>query len=202
MPPLFDFTQFPTLETERLILRELRLTDADAVFRIRGDYEVTRYNIGAAYTSLDQSIALIESVLNGYREENELRWGIVLKDAPRSEAGQVIGVCGYNYWSRINHRGSVGYDLARPSWGRGIMPEALTAIINFGFERMGLNRIEADASFYNTASTHVLEKLGFHQEGLQREQYFEDGSYHDLRLFALLKRDWENKAKTFSNNQA
>jgi [ribosomal protein S5]-alanine N-acetyltransferase len=197
MSKTFDFSYFPVLETPRLVLRELSLEDTAAVFRIRGDYDVTKYNIGPAYARAEQAASMIESVHYGFREGTELRWGIVPKAGEPlvdpEHAGEVIGVCGYNYWDRRDHRGSIGYDLARAYWGRGYMPEALTAIIHFGFDQMGLNRIEADASIYNTASTRVLEKLGFIREGIQREQYFEDGGYHDLCLFGLIKRDWEQK---------
>lgn len=184
---LFDFSSFPMLETPRLILREIIPEDAPAIFRIRGDYEVTRYNSGAAYTHIQQAGQLIANMLAAYLEKRELRWGITLKGEP---AAGVIGMCGYNYWEHTDQRASVGYDLAQAFWGRGIMPEALQAIFEFGWTRMGLNRIEAGTSIYNTASVRVLEKLGFRQEGHQREQYYEDGHFHDLLLFALLRREY------------
>jgi ribosomal-protein-alanine N-acetyltransferase len=184
-PPLFDFETFPILETERLILRELRPGDAEAIMEIRGDYEVTRYNTGEPYEFLWQAQDLIAGIGAEYAQKRELRWGITLKSLDR-----VIGICGFNYWSRRDHRGSIGYDLARAHWGNGYMPEALRAVLRFGFTQMGLNRIEADTSLYNTNSQRVLRKLGFSEEGRQREHYFEDGAYHDLLLFALLKRDF------------
>ncbi len=183
----FNFEKFPVLKTERLILRQLTLDDVDAVYAIRSDYEVTRLNIGAAYIILDQARILIESILDNYQRGNELRWGITLKDGDDT----VIGMCGYNYWARRDFRGSVGYDLARAYWGQGIMTEATRAVIKFGFDKMALNRIEADASVENVASIRILEKLGFHQEGIEREQYFEGGEFHDLMLFSLLRRDYE-----------
>ena len=183
---LFDFTVFPTLKTERLILREMIPADAEAIFRIRGDYEVTKYNIGTAYDRLEQAVDLIAAMAQAYREEKEIRWGITLKTNDT-----VIGMCGYNYWIRRDARGSVGYDLARAYWGQGIMTEALDAVVGFGFRRMGLNRIEADADARNPASARVLAKAGFRQEGLQREQFYEDSSFNDLVLFALLRKDYK-----------
>jgi [ribosomal protein S5]-alanine N-acetyltransferase len=97
---------------------------------------------------------------------------------------------GYNYWHRKDRRASVGYDLARAYWKQGIMTEALQAVIDFGFERMDLNRIEADCAVENEASARVLLRIGFRQEGIQREQYFEAGRFWDLRLFALLRREY------------
>lgn len=183
---VFNFTVFPVLETQRLILRELIPEDSEAVFRIRGDYQVTRYNSGAAYERVQQATDLIASIAQGYQSETELRWGITLK-----EEGVVIGMCGFNYWMRRDYRASVGYDLAHAYWGKGIMSEAMGAVVKFGFERMRLNRIEADADGRNGASRRVLEKVGFQVEGLQRQQFFEHGEFHDLVLFSLLRQDYE-----------
>lgn len=184
---LFNFTTFPILTTERLILRELIPGDAEAVFRIRGDYEVTRYNSGAAYERIDQAADLIAAIAQGYQNEMELRWGITFRGEDT-----VIGMCGFNYWMRRDYRASVGYDLARAYWGQGVMTEAMQAVISFGFERMKLNRIEADADGRNTASHRVLEKIGFRVEGVQRQQFFEAGDFHDLVLFSLLRQEFGN----------
>ena len=185
--PDYDFKTFPTLETPRLILRELLETDTDAVFMIRGDIEVTRHNIGAAYTDVEQARELIRNIKWNYPDLYELRWGIALKDDP----AWVIGMCGYNYWIRKDERASIGYDLAQAYWGQGIMTEALRAIIRFGFDHMKLHRVEADVSADNPASMRVLEKLGFKFEGRLREQYWDWGDYHDLLLYALLQPEFE-----------
>lgn len=185
LTPAFDFETFPTLETPRLILRELVPEDAEAVFAFRSDYTVTRLNIGRAYETLDEAEMLIYNIRRNFRDKRELRWAITLRGQP-----QVIGLCGYNFWLRQDYRASIGYDLARPHWGKGIMTEALRAVIAFGFGQMALNRIEADTSAENYASARVLEKLGFQREGIQREQYFEGGEFHDLILYALLRRDF------------
>ncbi|MCU0497984.1 MAG: GNAT family N-acetyltransferase [Anaerolineae bacterium] len=186
MADLFNFESFPTLETDRLILRELTLDDAAGVWTIRADPEVTRLNIGAPYQNITQVNTLIQDVRLAYQLNQEIRWGITLKSDP-----MVIGLIGFNYWDRVNHRASLGYDLARVHWRKGIMYDALRAVIAFGFTRMALNRIEADTSAANLASSALLRKLGFQQEGIQREQYYEDGVYHDLWLFALLRREWD-----------
>lgn len=182
----FDFSYFPVLKTPRLLLREIMPEDAEAIFEIRRDYEVTRLNTGEPLQRVEQAAALIRSIRAGYAEQSELRWGITLKN--RTDV--VIGMCGYNYWVCRDFRACVGYDLARAYWGRGIMTEAMRAVIEFGFEEMELNRIEADASAENIASIRVLEKLGFQREGVEREQYYENGHFHDLILFALLKREY------------
>lgn len=183
---LFDFSSFPTLTTHRLTLRQIMPDDADAIFTIRGDYAVTRYNIGAAYDDVSRARTLIDSIQHDYDQGTALRWGITYTQ----DVATVMGMVGFNYWDQTDHRGSVGFDLARAYWRRGIMSEALRRVIVFGFTSMGLNRIEADASIYNTPSLNLLQRLGFQREGVQREQYYEDGRYHDLVMLALLKREW------------
>ena len=183
---MFDYRTFPTLETERLRLREIILKDRHAIFAIRNDYEVTKFNTGAAYVDIHQADQLITGMRDEYRNRKAIRWGITHKTDDI-----VMGMVGFNYWDTRDNRGSIGFDLARAYWRKGIMSEAVQAVLRFGFIQMALNRTEADASIYNTASINLLGKLGFVQEGHQREQYYEDGKYHDLLLFALLKRDWQ-----------
>jgi RimJ/RimL family protein N-acetyltransferase len=186
---MFDFSQFPILETSRLRLREIVAEDCEAIFAIRSDYEVTKYNIGEAYTDIKEAIALIEQMTFSYDEQEQIRWGITLK-SDKSDAS-VLGMCGFNYWHRVDKRASIGFDLNRNFWKRGIMREALYAMLDFGFEQMQLNRIEADASHENEASIKLLQTLNFEQEGIQREQYFENKQFYDLALFSLLRREWQ-----------
>jgi ribosomal-protein-alanine N-acetyltransferase len=183
---MFDFGVFPILVTPRLVLREMTFADLDAVLRIRGDYEVTKYNTGKPISTRREAEIIIDSIAGDYRQQLSVRWAMALK-----HNNLMIGMCGFNYWDRISFKASVGYDLARDYWGQGYMPEAIRRIVQFGFEDMQLNRIEADCASINTASVRVLEKVGFQREGLQRDQYFEDGQFYDLMLFALLKREWQ-----------
>ncbi len=192
MTEQFDFGEFPNLTTPRLYLRELTQNDVDGVFAIRSDFEVTRYNTGLAYERLDQARDIIQAIRTGYTDGVELRWGITLKDNPL-----VIGMCGFNYWVRHDRRASIGYDLARAHWGKGLMTEAVQAMVTFGFERMNLNRIEADADGRNPASARVLEKVGFRHEGVQQEQFYENGSFYNLHLFALLRREYFAKQNSW-----
>jgi len=185
----FPFTAFPTLSTGRLYLREMVAADADAIFRIRGDYEVTRLNIGPAYASVDEARALVERMARLYAQGKELRWGIAHRE--EGDGAPVVGMIGFNEWNRQDRRASVGFDLARARWGQGIMREALGAVLRFGFEELGVNRVEADTSAENARSIRLLESLGFVREGCRREQYFDEGAFHDLYLYGLLRREWE-----------
>lgn len=190
MSGTFDFSIFPVLQTERLILREMIPSDAKAILRIRGDIRVTRLNSGQPMETLNEARELIEKAQQAFSDHRRIDWGITLKSDPNSV---VIGRCGFNYWLRQDRRASIGYDLGHAYWGKGIMTEAVRAMAQFGFEQMDLNRIEADADAENHGSIRVLEKIGFRREGMQQEQYFEWGRFHDLMLFALLRRDFVNE---------
>lgn len=175
----------PTLETRRLILREIVSDDADAIFALRSDYEVTRHNIGAPYTEIAQARALVEGIAEDVGA-GVPRWGIALRTGDNT----LIGMVGFNTWERQDRRSSVGFDLAREHWGGGIMSEALRRVIGYGFAEMELNKVEADTSEHNAASMALLRKIGFREEGRLRERFYEDGRFHDLVLWGLLKREW------------
>lgn len=184
MGTIFDFEVFPHIETPRLILRELQREDAGAVFRIFSDPEVMKYYDMDIFTSIEQAEALIERQRHRFEQKERFRWGIVLKDS-----AAIIGTGGYVAWNRMWYNAELGYDLARPYWGQGMMSEAVRAMIQFGFEHMSLNRIEAEVMPENSASIRLLHKLGFQQEGVLRERSFWQGAFHDLVMLALLKKE-------------
>ena len=181
------FPHFPIILTQRLILRQIIAADDRAIFAIRGDYEVTKYNIGDAYTHIKQAQDLITSMQEEFENHGSIRWGIT-----RKADDTVIGMVGFNYWDKQNNRASIGFDLARAHWRKGIMREALCAMLNFGFINMGLHRIAADASLENEASWKLMSSLGFTQEGILRDQYYEHGDYHDLVILSILAHEWNH----------
>jgi len=182
---LFDYEAFPQLETDRLILREIRPGDAEALLRIFGDDEVARYYDIAAFTSLEQAQQLIQGMAERFKNKARMRWGITLKGE-----NLVIGTCGYPTWHKSQYLAEIGYDLARAFWNKGITTEAVAAMLKFGFERMALHRVEAMVMPKNTASMKLLSKLGFQEEGILRERGFWKSEFHDLKLLALLRRDF------------
>jgi ribosomal-protein-alanine N-acetyltransferase len=103
----------------------------------------------------------------------------------------LIGTVGYHKWEKAYFRAEIGYDLSPDCWGQGYMTEALRAVISHGFERMGLNRIDALVYIHNDRSTQLLQRLGFRQEGLLRDYFCLNGIFFDHYLFALLRREWE-----------
>jgi ribosomal-protein-alanine N-acetyltransferase len=171
---------FPTLETERLILRQLAATDAQDSFLFLSDEETMRYYDPAPMTQLEQAEKSIERHRRRFAQHEALRWGIILKGENR-----VIGNCGYS-WDVDNRHAVLSYILSKHYWNKGIMTEALTAIIQFGFEHIHLHRIEAQVAYPNLASARLLEKLGFQEEGRLRDRQYANNQFVDEVIFALI----------------
>lgn len=121
-----------------------------------------------------------------YRNQVSIRWAIAFHDQPQ----QLIGTCGFHPFDEENHRVEIGYDLAKVHWQRGIMTEALHAMFHYGFTTLNFNRIEAVTIPENVASRRLLEKLGFHQEGILRQRSFSRGRYVDDVYFGLLQAEY------------
>lgn len=175
----------PQLETDRLILREMTYDDKEALFLNFSDEEVTKYFSMNPFTSVEDAEKIVERAQTLFEQEKGIQWGIVIK-----EDDTLVGTCGYETWIKQSFRGELGYDLRQSYWGKGIMSEALQAVITYGFEPMGLNRIEVTTRSDNTRSIKMLCLLGFQKEGTFREFVYWDGEFHDELFFALLKKEW------------
>ena len=178
-------TGFPTIETNRLLLREIVASDAPALFAIHADAQAMRWFGTDPLTELAQAEKLIETFA-GWREMPNpgVRWGIQSK-----ASGTLVGSCGLFKWNRGWKSCIIGYELAKVAWGNGFMTEALSEALAWGFRHMELHRVEAQVHPENSASVRLLCNLGFVREGYQREAGFWLGQHHDLLLFALLRRD-------------
>ncbi len=184
------FATFPLLETKRFILRAITPDDAVEMFRIMRDPRVTQYFGQAPMASLDVAIEREQGIHTDFQEQIGIRWAITGRATQ-----QFLGTCGFWRLIKSHYRAEIGYELASEWWGQGVMTEALTAILTFGFTRMGLHSVEAQIHPANAASRRVLEKLGFVQEGYFRENYYEsaDDEFTDTAVFSLLYSAWHNR---------
>ncbi len=178
----------PTLETERLILRKMVLNDAEAVFAYASNSDVSRYTLWETHRSIEDSRAFLEFATQKYENGGEPDWGIVYRGN-----GCLVGACGLVNWEAEHARAEVGFVLSREYWGRGLMSEAVRAILRFGFERMNLNRIEARCIAENAASARVMEKAGMVYEGTLRQREYIKGAYRDIKLYAILKKGFPGR---------
>ena len=176
----------PTLETERLILRKMAPDDAEAVFAYASDPEVSRYTLWERHRSIEDSRAFLELVIQKYENGGEPDWGIIYRGDHR-----FVGACGLVNWEAEHARAEAGFVLSREYWGSGLMPEAVRAMIRFGFEAMNLNRIEARCIAENVASARVMEKAGIPYEGTLRQREYIKGAYRDIKLYAILKKEFQ-----------
>src|SRR5437899_3970563 len=167
---------FPRLATSRLTLREIAASDAPSLLAIHGDREAMRWFGTDSITSLDQAEEMVK-IFAGWRKApvSGIRWGI-----ERSRDRRFVGTCGLFRWNKRWKSCTVGYELAQEAWGQGLMTEALSAALTWGFEGMELNRIEAQVHPHNVSSLKLLVRLGFVEEGLLRQAGFWDGEHRDL----------------------
>jgi ribosomal-protein-alanine N-acetyltransferase len=176
---------FPVLQTARLVLRQARLEDARPFLQIAQDDAVMRYYGVEPFKSEEQALDAIAWQQRIWAEGTGIRWVIT---EPGHDA--FIGDVGYFKFERQHRRAEVGYLLAQEYWRRGLMTEAMTAVLDYGFVSMGLNRVEALVDPRNAASVGLLHRLGFVQEGLLRDYEFERGAFIDLYMVSLLRREW------------
>ena len=176
---------FPTLETERLVLRPFTQADAPAVFEHVKEWEVasTTLNIPHPYEP-----GMAESWIRSHAMLAAAGEGVTLALVER-EGGSVIGSIALRL-SPPHDRGELGYWLGRAWWGRGYITEAAAAMVRYGFETLGLNRIEAHHLSRNPASGRVMQKLGMTHEGRIREHVKKWGQYEDVEAYAILRREY------------
>lgn len=175
----------PELHSPRLHLREVRASDAAALYAIHSDPQVMRYWSYPAWTALAQAEQKVADIQRQRREEDILVWAVA--DAASDLLIGTIAVFALNTGQR---RAEIGYSLHRDWQGKGLASEALRQVLAHLFDGMGLRRVEADADPRNHASCHLLEKLGFVREGLFRERWHVNGETCDSAMFGLLRRDF------------
>jgi ribosomal-protein-alanine N-acetyltransferase len=174
---------FPVLETERLALRSLTQEDEADVFAIYSNPEVTRFGDITTLSSQPEARAVIQVFRGEFERDSGVRWAIIEKCSSR-----LIGLCVVG-WYRHNFSALLSYDLNQHYWSRGIMTEAVGAVVAYTFTHAGMNRITATTVVDNPASIQVLRHLGFQEEGILRDWGFWRGEFKDLRCFSLLRKD-------------
>jgi RimJ/RimL family protein N-acetyltransferase len=167
-------------------LSEFRSSDKPALVQHLNDRDIydRTLRIPFPYTdaTADDWLALVARITE--------QQGRPVQIAIRSADDSLIGGCGFDgFQVGESRRAEVGYWLAKPFWGRGIMTAVVWRLCQHAFEEFGLVKVTAHVFSHNPASARVLEKCGFQQEGFLRKHFLKDGQFLDARLFALLKGD-------------
>lgn len=179
------FASFPVLTTRRMRLRQMRTTDAPAVHAFKSDLEVTKHYGQEPHRSIDQTRAWIQRREDDYGRRETIFWVFALA----GEDTAIGSSCFWNFDSGF-HCAEIGYELHPAYWRQGLMSEALSAVLTYGFDELGLHRIEANPLAGNESSVKLLRKLGFTYEGCLRQRHFYRGNFGDQLYFGILKDEW------------
>ena len=184
------FSNPPELHTTRLTLRRMMVTDTADMYEYASRHDVTRYLTWNSHPDRAFTREYLQYIGGRYRAGMFYDWAVVYEaDA------KMIGTCGFTAFNCASDAAEVGYVLNPEYWGKGIGTEALTAVLNFGFEQLGLHRIEAKFIEGNDASRRVMEKVGMTFEGIHRGERLVKGKYVNVGVCAILREDWLAKNK-------
>ena len=179
------------LETQRLVLRELRLDDWEEARALDTDPQVVRY----------QTNDVLDEAGTKKYLESSVR---AAKETPRTVFDLAICLTGEERYcgraglkiERPEHREAmVWFQLRRDQWGHGYAPEALRKVLDYGFEHLGLHRAYGDCDPRNLASARVMEKVGMRREAHLRENYWLKGEWCDAFIYAVLEDEWRRARK-------
>lgn len=184
-----------TIETERLILRRYRVEDAEDMFRNwASDPEATRFMPWPMHTDVNMTKETLTEWVSYYEDGGTYNWGITIKGDDH-----VIGNIAVVSKDEKKCTYEIGYILSRAHWGKGIVPEALSAVIRYLFDgEEDLNRIFATHDVRNEKSGRVMQKAGMHFEGVLRESKRNQTGFYDVAYYSMLRSDMIMEDKTIA----
>lgn len=177
---------FETIETERLLIQKLDSETMNQIFELNNDDEIKKILGITTDEDFDRQKKIHQQ---GYQSYNRkmLNFQIVEK-----QSSVIIGNCGFHTWNSQHHRAEIGYALNADEFkNKGFMKEAVEKVLEFGFEEMQLNRIEALIDENNIPSKKLLDYFGFTREGNLRGHYLVDGIFEDSVLYSLLQSEYK-----------
>jgi ribosomal-protein-alanine N-acetyltransferase len=179
------FSNIPILQTERLTLRRLMVSDTLDMYEYSKNEEVTRYLTWEAHPDASYTREYLQYLGTHYNVGDFFDWAVVLDSEDK-----MIGTCGFTRFDYNNNSGEIGYVINPAYRGRGIADEAVRAVMQFGFETLRLNRIEAKFIEGNSASMRVMEKTGMTFEGYHRSSMYIKGDYRTIGVCAILRDEY------------
>lgn len=176
------------LETERLIIRPLNPSDADALFAYRADKSANAYQ-GWIPETRDQAEAFIAATARQIDTPNTWFQLALVQKSSQS----LVGDLGIHFFDPDGQQVALGYTLHKAHQGQGYATEALRATIQYLFAKLHKHRITASTDPANTASIRLLRRLGFRQEAHHRQSFYHNGRWADDLVFALLAAEWRTE---------
>jgi len=175
----------PTLDTARLRLRPFTSADGDALFALHSSAHVLRYWDAPPWSERARADHFIAACRQMAEEGTGTRLAV-----DRVSDGAFIGWCSLTRWNPDYRSASMGYCFDDAAWGQGYATEAAHALLQWAFDTLDLNRVQAETDTRNVGSARVLEKLGFLREGTLREDCVVNGDVSDSWVYGLLRREW------------
>ena len=179
------FSHIPQLETERLILRRMLVSDAEDMFDYAHRSDVTRHLTWDPHPDIQYTREYLAYISAHYAAGDFFDWAVVER-----ASGRMIGTCGFTRFHCEADCAEIGYVLHPSFWGRGIATEAVREVIRFGFQRLEVNRIEAKFMEGNEASRRVMEKNGMTFEGMLRQSMYIKGDYRNVGICSILRSEY------------
>ena len=180
------FSHLPELTTERLTLRKMLVADTADMYEYASRQDVTTYLTWQPHPDRDYTREYLQYLGGRYNAGMFYDWAVVYEPDCK-----MIGTCGFTSFNCSSDSAEVGYVLNPEYWGRGIAVEALQRILAFGFEDLGLHRIEARFIDGNDRSRRVMEKVGMTFEGVLREAMLVKGNYVSVGVCSILESEWK-----------
>ena len=180
------FSKIPTLETERLVLRGLCVSDCFDMYDYSGKAEMTKYLTWSPHPDVEYTKEYLKTLKYHYKIGTFYDWAVVC-----AEQDKMIGTCGFTRFDLPHNSAEIGYVINPEFRGKGIAVEAAKRVLAFGFDELGLNRISARYMVGNDASRRVMEKLGMTFEGISRSEILVDGTYRDVGRCAILRDEFQ-----------
>lgn len=180
------FSNIPTLKTDRLVLRKMKVTDTDDMFEYAKLQKTTKYLTWRPHKSREYTKEYLEYLGTRYKTGDFYDWAITLD-------GKMIGTCGFTRFEPQNDLVEIGYVVNPEYWGQGIATEAAKKVIEFGFRVLGVHRIEAKYMAGNTASRRVMEKLGMRYEGEFTDAIKVHGEYKTVGVCSIISNNFSDK---------
>lgn len=184
------FSHIPTLESPRLILRGMRVSDASDMYEYARRPSVTEYLTWEPHASEEETARYLTYVGQRYRTGDFYDWAVVDK-----ESGRMIGTCGFTSFNCSADSAEIGYVLNPTHQGKGLATEAVLRVLDFGFTELNLHRIEAHFIQGNDASRRLMERVGMQFEGFARESMKIKGRYRTIGTCGILRREFEEMAE-------
>jgi len=175
------FDKFPILTTKRLTLREIRLEDANAIFKMRASGRVNQFISRNSMEETGQAEQLVARTAEAYKNRQAIGWA-----GYHNGRGAIIGTCGFNSIDYSNLRAEIGGEMDVEYWGKHLAVEAVKTIVDFGMNEMRLHTIEAKVAPNNRGAIALLEFLEFKKEAHYTDRIYFNGKFLDMAVYTKL----------------